>query len=143
MSQLLVKVFAILSLTRFNSVYFSVNFSMIFTWLILGLHSVKSGQHSLKTGLCTLRIFKTFLLISSANTWLNLTNCSLFHMNITASVSYKKLASRSSPCFYTYLFSSDTCTLLFCWKIKSCCDHCFSQQIKPLFNYIDFETILV
>ena len=143
MSQFLVKVFAILSLTRFNSVYFSVNFSMIFTRLILGLHSLKSSQRSLKSGLCTLRIFKTFLLISSANTWLNLTNCSLFHMNITASVNYKKLTSKSLASLYTYLFSSDTCTLLFCWKIKSCCDCCFSHQIKPLFNYIDFETILV
>ena len=43
MSQLVVKVFAILGLTQLNLVYFLVNSSVIFTWLILGLHSLKSG----------------------------------------------------------------------------------------------------
>ena len=65
MSQFLVKVFAILGLTRSNSVYFSVNSSVIFIWLILGLGALKTSQRSLKSGLCTLRVFKTFLLISS------------------------------------------------------------------------------
>ena len=62
---------------RFNSVqlvYFLVNFSVIFTRLILGLRSLKSGWLSLKSGLRTLRTFKTFFLISLVNTWLNLTN---------------------------------------------------------------------
>ena len=31
----------------------------------------------------------------------------------------------------TYLFFSYTCTLLFCWKMKSCFDRCFPQQIRP------------
>ena len=55
---------------RFNSVqlvYFLVNFSVIFTRLILGLHLLKSGWLSLRT-------YKTFFLISLLNTWLNLTN---------------------------------------------------------------------
>ena len=32
---------------------------------------------------------------------------------------------------YTNLFFSYTYTFLFCWKIKSCCDPCFPQQIRP------------
>ena len=52
----LVKVFAILSLTRFNLVYFSVNSTVIFIWLILGLHSLMSGLH-------ILRVLRTFFLI--------------------------------------------------------------------------------
>ena len=31
---------------------------------------------------------------------------------------------------YTYLIFSYTYTLLFCWKM-SCCDSCFSQEIRP------------
>ena len=54
MPQFLVKIFAILGLTWLNLVYFSVNSSVIFTWLIPGLHSLKSGQRSLKSNLCTL-----------------------------------------------------------------------------------------
>ena len=68
MSQFLVKVFAILDLARFDSFYFSVNVSVIFTQLIIGLRPLKSG-------LRTLKVFKNFLLISLVNTWLNLTNC--------------------------------------------------------------------
>ena len=75
MSYFHVKVFAIHCLVQFNSVYFLFNFSVIFTWLILSLFSLKSCQCSLKRGLCKLRVFKTFLLISSVNTWLNITNC--------------------------------------------------------------------
>ena len=75
MSYFQVKVFAIHCLVQFNSVYFLFNFSVIFTQLIFSLCSLKSGQHSLKRGLCKLRVFKTFLLISSVNTWLNITNC--------------------------------------------------------------------
>ena len=67
MSQFLVKVLAILGLTLFISIYFSVDFSVIFTRLILGLLSLNSD-------LRTLRAFKTFLLISQVNTQLNLTN---------------------------------------------------------------------
>ena len=32
---------------------------------------------------------------------------------------------------HLYLFFSLAYTLLFCGKIKSCCDHCFPQQIRP------------
>ena len=32
---------------------------------------------------------------------------------------------------FTYLFLTYVYTLLFCWKIKSCCDCCFPQQIIP------------
>ena len=42
---------------------------------------------------------------------------------------------------YTYLSFSYTYTLLFCWKIKSCCDRCFRQQIRPLLNDIHYETM--
>ena len=45
MSQFLVKVFATLGLTQFNSVYFSIISSVIFTRLILGLRSLKSQEH--------------------------------------------------------------------------------------------------
>ena len=54
MPQFLVKIFAILCLTRLNLVYFSANSSVIFTWLILGLHSLKSSQLSLESNLCIL-----------------------------------------------------------------------------------------
>ena len=45
---------------------------------------------------------------------------------------YKKIASRSWPVLFilTY-FSPYTYPLLFCRKIKSCCDRCFPQQIRP------------
>ena len=42
MSQFLVKVFAVLGLTQLNLVYFFVNSSVIFTRLILDLHSLMS-----------------------------------------------------------------------------------------------------
>ena len=32
---------------------------------------------------------------------------------------------------YFYIHISYKYTLLFCWKIKSCCDWCFPQQIIP------------
>ena len=32
---------------------------------------------------------------------------------------------------YTHLFFFLTYTLLFCWKIKNCCNRCFPQQIRP------------
>ena len=60
-SEFLVRVFAILGLPRFNSVYFSVNSSVIFTWLMLGLRSLKSG-------LCTQDFLVNFL----GYAWLNL-----------------------------------------------------------------------
>ena len=34
------------------------------------------------------------------------------------------------PTFTLTYFFSYTYTLLFCWKMKSFCDHCFSQQIR-------------
>ena len=44
---------------------------------------------------------------------------------------------------YTYLSFSYTFTLRFSWKITSCCDRCFPQQIRPLLNDIYCATILV
>ena len=70
MSQFPMKVFPILILTRFNSAHFSVNSSVIFTRLIFGLCSIKSGQRSLKNSLPTLRVLINFL----GYTCLNLTN---------------------------------------------------------------------
>ena len=50
-------------------------------------------------------------------------------MKITASV---KKARIKIVALAIYTFS---CTYtLFCWKIKSCCDRCFPQQIRPLTN---------
>ena len=46
MSQFLVEVLTILGLTLFNSVYFSVNSSMIFTWLIIGLLTKEQFMHT-------------------------------------------------------------------------------------------------
>ena len=55
---------------------------------------------------------------------------SLFHIKITASV--KKARIKILACaVHTYLCFSYTYTVLFCWKIKSCCDRCFPQQIRP------------
>ena len=71
MPQFLMKAFAILILTRFNLVYFSANFSVYFTWFSL----TKEWLVLTKSGKCTLRAMKTALLISLANTGLNLTNC--------------------------------------------------------------------
>ena len=89
MSQFLVKVSAVFGLTRFSLVYFSVNFSMISTWLILALRSLKSG-------LCIPRTFKTFLLVSSLN-FLSL-NLGLFLFEGTSveSLGYIKCYSSSS-----------------------------------------------
>ena len=43
---------------------------------------------------------------------------------------YKKLTSTQTLAIYFPVFSF-TYTLLVCGKIKSCCDHCFPQQIRP------------
>ena len=75
MSQFLVKAFAIFGLTQFNLVYFSVNSSVIFTWFNTRFTLTKEHLALTKSSLRTLRIFKTFLLISLVNTQLNLTNC--------------------------------------------------------------------
>ena len=50
-------------------------------------------------------------------------------MKVTASVT-KSLGQDSSPCCLHFFFFN-TCTVLFCWKIKSCCNHWFPQQIRP------------
>ena len=47
---------------------------------------------------------------------------------------YKKLASRLWCMLFTLTYFYFTLTHkdhLFCWKIKSCCDCCFPQQIRP------------
>ena len=44
---------------------------------------------------------------------------------------YKKLASWSWSVLFTLAFFSFTYTLLFCRKRKTCCDHCFLQEIRP------------
>ena len=56
---------------------------------------------------------------------------SLFHMKITVSVTKSShqdcgLCYLNLPIFFLYIHY-----LLFCGKIKSCCDHCFTQQINP------------
>ena len=44
---------------------------------------------------------------------------------------YKKLASQSWPVLFTITyFFSYICTLLFYWKMRSCCDHHCPQQIR-------------
>ena len=53
---------------------------------------------------------------------------SLFHMKITASVTNSSHQDRG-PCYlHSPIFSY---TFILCWKIKSCCDSCFPQQIRP------------
>ena len=54
---------------------------------------------------------------------------SLFHMEISASAT-KSSHQDCRPCYLPLPFFSYTYTLLFCWKIKSCCDHIFPQQIR-------------
>ena len=44
---------------------------------------------------------------------------------------YKKLPSRPWPVLFTLAIFFLLDTLLVCGKIKSCCDHCFPQQIRP------------
>ena len=56
--------------------------------------------------------------------------CSLLHMKITTSVT-KSSHQYCDPCYLHWPIFSFTCTLLVCSKIKSCCDHCFPQQIRP------------
>ena len=58
--------------------------------------------------------------------------CSLFHMKITVSVTKSSYQDWATMLFNTYLFFfSYTYTLLFCWKIKCCCDRYFPEQIRP------------
>ena len=56
--------------------------------------------------------------------------CSLFHMKITTSVA-KSSHQHCDPCYLHLPIFSSTYTLLLCGKIKSYCDHCFPQQIRP------------
>ena len=56
-------------------------------------------------------------------------SCSLFHMKIFASVT-KRLHEDCGPCYLHLTIFSYTQALLFCWKIKICCDCCFPQQIR-------------
>ena len=58
---------------------------------------------------------------------------SLFHMKITLSAT-KSLYQDRGPCYLPFPFFSYTYTPHFCWEIKICCDQCFPQQIRPLFN---------
>ena len=52
--------------------------------------------------------------------------------HVTKIMCYKKLASRLWPMLFILTdFFSFTYTFLFCGKIKSCCDCCFPQQIRP------------
>ena len=43
----------------------------------------------------------------------------------------KSLHQDCDLCYLHLPIFSCTYTLLFCWKIKSCCDHCHPQQIRP------------
>ena len=54
-----------------------------------------------------------------------------FHTNITASVTKSPHQDRGPCNLHLHIFFSYIYTLLFCWKIKSCCDRCFPQQITP------------
>ena len=54
-----------------------------------------------------------------------------FHTNITASVTKSPHQDRGPCDLHLHIFFSYIYTLLFCWKIKSCCDRCFPQQITP------------
>ena len=70
---------------------------------------------------------------------------SLFHMEISASAT-KSSHQDCRPCYLPLPFFSYTYTLLFCWKIKSCCDHIFPQQIRAqtfVQWYIYYKNILV
>ena len=51
-------------------------------------------------------------------------------MKITASVT-KSLHQDRGPCYLHIPIFSYTYTLFFCWKIKSCHDCYFPQQIRP------------
>ena len=55
-----------------------------------------------------------------------ITRDSLLHMKITESVA-KSLHQDSGLCYLYLPIFSYTYDLLFCCKIKSCCDHCFRQ----------------
>ena len=64
-------------------------------------------------------------------------------MKITASVT-KSLHQVCGPRnLHLHLSFSHTYTLLFCWKIKSCCDRCRPQQIRPLLNDTYYKTTIV
>ena len=54
---------------------------------------------------------------------------SLFHTKNTASVT-ENSRSRSLPVLFTFTYFSYTYSLFFHWKIKSCFDLCFPQQIR-------------
>ena len=51
-------------------------------------------------------------------------------MKITASVTKSSHQDRG-PCYSHLPIISYTSTLLYCCKMKSCCDHCFPQKIRP------------
>ena len=55
---------------------------------------------------------------------------SLFYMKITVSV-MKSSHQDYGPCYLHLPIFYYTYTLLFCWKIKSCCNLFFPRQIKP------------
>ena len=70
---------------------------------------------------------------------------SLFHMKITTSVT-RSSHQQCDPCYLHLPIFFFTYTLLLCGKIKSCCDHCFPQHIRPQKTvqlYIYYGTILV
>ena len=52
-------------------------------------------------------------------------------MKITASIK-KSFYQDHGSCYLHYPIFSYIYTLLFCCKIKSCCNHCFSHQIRPM-----------
>ena len=56
---------------------------------------------------------------------------------------YKTLVSRSWPVIFTFTyFFPYTYTFRFCCKIKSCCDRCFPQQIRPQITVQSYITRL-
>ena len=84
------------------------------------------------------------LQLSWCSTWLKAvkTLTSLFHMKITESVT-KSLHQDFGPCYLHWPIFSYTYILLFRYKICNCCDYCFLHQIRLLFNYIYYKTLLV
>ena len=52
-------------------------------------------------------------------------------MNITASITKSSQEDRGL-CYSQLPIFSYTYTLLFCCRIKSCCERCFPQQTRPL-----------
>ena len=85
-----------------------------------------------------LRLLKAILklTINSQNLMMltNLLHIPFFSIGKSLRVFQKARIKIVARAIYTYLFFSYTYTLLFRWKIKSCCDRWFPMQIRPQTN---------